>query len=114
MCNKNYSVLCLVAQSCLTAMPWIIVCQAPLSMGILLARILEWVATPSSKITLSSYKCLYNDDDFVYIPYKYFLFGKTKSIKITYLTVIKYIKAYRFSLLSTHQIAHLKVELQKF
>ena len=28
--------------------PWIIACQAPLSMGILLARVLEWVAMPSS------------------------------------------------------------------
>ena len=37
------TVLCLVAQSCLT------LCQAPLSMGILQARILEWVAMPSSR-----------------------------------------------------------------
>ena len=29
--------------------PWTIACQAPLSMGILQARILEWVAMPSSR-----------------------------------------------------------------
>ena len=35
----------LVAQSCLLfATPWTAACQAPLSMGILQARILEWVA----------------------------------------------------------------------
>ena len=28
---------------------WSIACQAPLSMGILQARVLEWVAMPSSK-----------------------------------------------------------------
>ena len=34
---------------CDSAMPWTIAHQAPLSMGILQARILEWVAMPSSK-----------------------------------------------------------------
>ena len=29
--------------------PWSVACQAPLFMGILQARILEWVAMPSSK-----------------------------------------------------------------
>ena len=29
--------------------PWTVACQAPLSMGILQARILEWVAMPSSR-----------------------------------------------------------------
>ena len=29
--------------------PWTVACQAPLSMGILRARILEWVARPSSR-----------------------------------------------------------------
>ena len=29
--------------------PWTVACQAPLSMGILQGRILEWVAMPSSK-----------------------------------------------------------------
>ena len=29
--------------------PWTVACQAPLSMGILRARILEWVAKPSSR-----------------------------------------------------------------
>ena len=32
----------------LFATPWTTACQAPLSMGILLTRILEWVAVPSS------------------------------------------------------------------
>ena len=45
LCNnypeKCCAVLCLVAQSCLT-----LACQASLSMGILQARILEWVAMP--------------------------------------------------------------------
>ena len=42
--------LCLVAQSCLTLVtPWTVACQAPLSMGILQARILEWVAIPFSR-----------------------------------------------------------------
>ena len=30
-----------------SATPWTVVCQAPLSLGILQARILEWVAMPS-------------------------------------------------------------------
>ena len=29
--------------------PWVVVCQAPLSLGILQARILEWVAIPFSR-----------------------------------------------------------------
>ena len=42
--------LCLVAQSCPTlCKPWTIARQAPLSMKILQARILEWVAMPSSR-----------------------------------------------------------------
>ena len=44
-----YAVLCLVIQSCLTLcdpMDWAF--QSPLSMGILQARILEWVAMPFS------------------------------------------------------------------
>ena len=32
----------------LFATPWTTACQSPLSMGILLTRILEWVAVPSS------------------------------------------------------------------
>ena len=32
-----------------SAAPWTIACQAPLSRGILQARILEWVAMPSSR-----------------------------------------------------------------
>ena len=42
-------VLCLVAQSCLTLCHPMDCSQAPLSMGILQARILEWVAMPSSR-----------------------------------------------------------------
>ena len=33
----------------LFATPWTVACQAPLSMGILLARVLGWVAMPSSR-----------------------------------------------------------------
>ena len=50
--NHTYSlaVLCLVAQLCLTLCdPMTRACQASLSMGILQARILEWVATLSSR-----------------------------------------------------------------
>ena len=32
-----------------SATPWTAACQSPLSMGILQARILEWVAMPSSR-----------------------------------------------------------------
>ena len=40
----------LVAESCLTlATLWTVACQAPLSMEILRARILEWVAILSSQ-----------------------------------------------------------------
>ena len=43
-------ILCLVAQSCLTLeSPWTVARQAPPSMGILQATILEWVAMPSSR-----------------------------------------------------------------
>ena len=47
---KEVSALCLVAQSCpaLCNPMDCIARQAPLSMGILQARILEWVATPAS------------------------------------------------------------------
>ena len=40
-----HTMLCLVTQSCPTLQPH----QVPLSMGILQARILEWVAIPSSR-----------------------------------------------------------------
>ena len=44
------SLLCLVTQSCLTLVTlWMVARQAPLSMGILQARILEWVAMPCSR-----------------------------------------------------------------
>ena len=43
-------VLCLVAQSCVTLVTsWTVAHQAPLSMGILQARTLEWVAMPTSR-----------------------------------------------------------------
>ena len=44
---------CLVAQSCPTLChPWkTVACWAPLLMGFLQARILEWVAMPSSRKT---------------------------------------------------------------
>ena len=45
--SQGAAVLCLVAQSCPT--PWTVAHQAPLSMVILQARILEWVAMPSSR-----------------------------------------------------------------
>ena len=44
-------VLCKVTQSCLALCnPWTVACQAPLSMGILQGRILEWDAMPSSRV----------------------------------------------------------------
>ena len=49
--NVKYIVLCLIAQSCPTLCDPMncIAHQAPLSVGILQARILEWVAMPSSR-----------------------------------------------------------------
>ena len=48
------AVLYLVAQSCLILCDsWTVACQAALSMGILQARILEWVVMPSSKDLLN-------------------------------------------------------------
>ena len=48
--NWKHAVLCSVAQSCLTlCCPKDCSLQAPLSMRILQARILEWVAMPSSR-----------------------------------------------------------------
>ena len=48
--NWKHAVLCLVAQSCLTLWgPKDCSLQAPMSMRILQARILEWVAMPSSR-----------------------------------------------------------------
>ena len=47
-------VVCLVVQCIRLFMShvsdcWTVACQAPLSMGILQARVLEWVAMPSSR-----------------------------------------------------------------
>ena len=36
-------------KSCLFLTPWTVACQAPLSIGTLQERILEWVAMPSSR-----------------------------------------------------------------
>ena len=41
--------LCLVTQSFLFETSWTVACQAPLSMGILQERMLEWFAMPSSR-----------------------------------------------------------------
>jgi len=46
--NNSKICVCLVAQSCPTLCDPID-CQAPLSVGILQARILEWVVMPSSR-----------------------------------------------------------------
>ena len=45
------AVLCLATQSCLFATPWTGGRQAPLTMGILQARITERVVMPSSKVS---------------------------------------------------------------
>ena len=50
--SRPFAVLCLVIQSCPTLydlMDMDVACQAPLPMGNLQARILEWVAMPSSR-----------------------------------------------------------------
>ena len=48
--TKKECVMCLVAQLCLAiATPWILARQAPLSMGILQARILKWGCHSSSR-----------------------------------------------------------------
>ena len=50
-----YKVMCLAAQSCLTFVNlWTVACQAPLSMGILQARILECVAISFSRGSLKA------------------------------------------------------------
>ena len=46
---SKYAVLCLVAQSSDSVTPWSVACHALPSVGILQARILEWVAMPSSR-----------------------------------------------------------------
>ena len=48
-CFHSLVVAVVVAQSCLTLTPWTVGRQAPLSMGILWARTLEWVAIPFSR-----------------------------------------------------------------
>ena len=50
-CWGRCCVCCAWLLSCiwLLVTPWTVACQSPLSMGILQARILEWVAMPSSR-----------------------------------------------------------------
>ena len=45
-----------VVSDSLRPTPWTVICQAALSMGILQARVLEWVAMPSSTHTYYSVK----------------------------------------------------------
>ena len=53
--TSKSSVLCLIAQSCpIFETTWTAACQAPLSMGILQARTLEWVAMPMPSFMGSS------------------------------------------------------------
>ena len=48
--RRVYVCVCLITQLCLTLCnPWTATCQAPLSMGILQARILEWVTVLSCR-----------------------------------------------------------------
>ena len=53
-CAFNQKLLCscavlfLITQLCLTVTPWTVARWAPLATGILQARILQWVARPSS------------------------------------------------------------------
>ena len=65
--HPAYHVPCLVAQSCLTLCDPIdyVACQAPLSMGILQARILEWFAMPSSRGSSQpkTHRCLFKSVD---------------------------------------------------
>ena len=51
LCIKLPACICAESLSCvrLFATLWTIACQVPLSMGILQARILEWVTMPSSR-----------------------------------------------------------------
>ena len=48
--SRKYAVLCAETLSHVRPFvtPWTVACQVPLSMGILQARILEWVAMPYS------------------------------------------------------------------
>ena len=49
-CEQGTAVLCLITQRVQSLVtPWTAACQAPLSMGILQARVLERVAMPSSR-----------------------------------------------------------------
>ena len=71
-------VLCLVTQSCLTATPWTAALQAPLSTGILLARILEWVAMSSFR---GSYQ-LRDGTQVSHIASGFFTFWATKEAHV--------------------------------
>ena len=58
-CHKEHSMIVTVfvtpwrvqCDSNVSVTPWALACQAPLSMGILQARILEWVAMPSFRVS---------------------------------------------------------------
>ena len=58
-CHKEHSMIITVfvtpwtvwCDNNISATPWTVTRQAPLSMGILQARILEWVAMPSSRVS---------------------------------------------------------------
>ena len=62
----------LVAKMCLTlATPWTVACQAPLSMGFLQARILEWVAISfSNKCVTQSINNFIFEKEFLQIKVK--------------------------------------------
>ena len=49
LANLKQAMCCVLSRVQLFATPWTVACQAPLPMGILQARILEWVAMPSSR-----------------------------------------------------------------
>ena len=61
-CAFNQKLLCscavlfLITQLCLTVTPWTVARWAPLATGILQARILQWVARPSSLFSYILYR----------------------------------------------------------
>ena len=67
------------------AAPWTAACQAPLSMGILQARILEWVAMPSSRLeSLRDIICQKHN----FPPFSFLLFLKLKSVFCLSLSIL--------------------------
>ena len=51
MCIYTHTYVCVLSRSVMSdsATPWTVACQTPLSLGILQARLLGWVAMPSSR-----------------------------------------------------------------